>query len=83
MGDMEKKERFSVEATREINNPPPPTLPTTNPAIKKDDAKIPAAVYVAVWITLSSSIILFNKWILSSKGFRMLTAITPSQAKSS
>lgn len=72
MGDSEKKERFSVEATREVNDPPPPTLPKTSSVIKEDSHKLPAAFYVIVWISLSSSIILFNKWILSFKGFRLL-----------
>ena len=74
MNDPEKKERFSVEATREVTAQDPPTLPKTNAVnLEKHDSaahKIPAAVYVITWITLSSSIILFNKWILDTAKFR-------------
>ncbi|KAI9143658.1 triose-phosphate transporter family-domain-containing protein [Paraphysoderma sedebokerense] len=31
--------------------------------------KIHPAIYIAVWIAFSSSVILYNKWILSSKNF--------------
>lgn len=45
-------------------------LPTTNldvPVAATPRSKIPSAVYVIVWISLSSAVILFNKWILDPK----------------
>lgn len=74
MGDHEKKERFSVEAIREAPAVATPSLPVTNAVVEKPDSaanKIPAPVYVVTWIALSSSVILFNKWILDKKQFRV------------
>ena len=71
--DEEKKERFSVEATRDVEAPTVPMLPTANPAIEEQKSpayQLPAAVYVIIWISLSSSIIIFNKWILDTAKFR-------------
>ena len=71
--DEEKKERFSAEATRDVEAPTVPMLPTVNPAIEEQKSaayQLPAVVYVVVWITLSSSIIIFNKWILDTAKFR-------------
>ena len=71
--DGEKKERFSAETSRDVEAPTVPMLPTVNPAIedpKSPAYQLPAAVYVIIWISLSSSIILFNKWILDTAKFR-------------
>lgn len=35
---------------------------------------IPAAVYVAIWIFFSGSVILYNKWVLDTAGFRKCPA---------
>lgn len=78
--DEEKKERFSAEVTREIEAPTVPTLPTVNPAIEEQKSgayDLPAAVYVVIWISLSSSIIIFNKWILDTAKFRTQTPTSP------
>lgn len=69
----EKKERFSAETTRDVEAPTVPTLPTVNPAVEEQKSaayQLPAAAYVVVWISLSSSIIIFNKWILDTAKFR-------------
>ncbi|CZT04228.1 related to triose phosphate/3-phosphoglycerate/phosphate translocator [Rhynchosporium agropyri] len=67
----EEKVRISGEAPRTAAVS---ILPTVNPDAEKSAAPaasngIHPALYVAVWISLSSSVILFNKWILSTLGF--------------
>ncbi|KAJ5266988.1 sugar phosphate/phosphate translocator [Penicillium angulare] len=72
MSDNEKV-RTSGEVVREQ------TLPTVNPASEKQDAPKAAfhpAVYVSVWITLSSSVILFNKYLLDYANFRYPIILT-------
>lgn len=71
MGVDGEKERISAEITRSgAVSPSEPVLPVVNPAAiseKKPDppaSNIHPAFYVSVWIALSSSIIIFNKWIL-------------------
>ncbi|PBP18287.1 DUF250 domain membrane protein [Diplocarpon rosae] len=72
----EEKARISGEAARAAS----PILPTVNPTIVKSQSLesngIHPAFYVAVWISLSSSVILFNKWILSSLGFHYPILLT-------
>ncbi|KAE9972443.1 hypothetical protein EG328_004974 [Venturia inaequalis] len=66
----EEKVRSSGE--RERSDDSQDVLPTVNPAVAKSDpakSGVPAAVYIAVWIGLSSAVIIFNKWILSTKKF--------------
>ncbi|KAI9808975.1 MAG: hypothetical protein M1827_007097 [Pycnora praestabilis] len=78
---VEEKTRTSGEISRssEISAP---VLPTINPAVEKLDAPKPTlnpAFYVVAWIGLSSSVILFNKWILDPKagaGFRFPIILT-------
>lgn len=70
MDEKGEKERFSVEAVRDVEAPTVPMLPTVNPAVEEQKPtayQLPAFVYVVVWITLSSAIIIFNKKILSNK----------------
>jgi drug/metabolite transporter (DMT)-like permease len=67
----DEKARSSLDNARD---PAQPVLPTVNPSAEKSQPAsksngIHPAVYVAVWITLSSSVIVFNKWILSTKKF--------------
>lgn len=78
MGAEGEKDRISAEITRSgAVSPNEPILPVVNPAVANNEKKpdpaasnIHPAVYVATWITLSSSIIIFNKWILHDAGFR-------------
>lgn len=73
--DEEKKERFSAETTRDVEAPTVPMLPTTNPVVAEQKSavyQLPAAAYVVIWISLSSSIIIFNKWILDTAKFPKL-----------
>lgn len=77
MGVDGEKERMSAEITRSgAVSPSEPILPIVNPAAvseKRPDppaSNIHPAFYVSIWITLSSSIIIFNKWILDDRGFR-------------
>ncbi|KAJ5577655.1 sugar phosphate/phosphate translocator [Penicillium hispanicum] len=68
-----EKVRTSGEVVREQ------TLPTVNPASEKQEAPKAAlhpAVYVSVWITLSSSVILFNKHLLDYANFRFPIILT-------
>lgn len=56
---------------------PEPVLPTVNPGLEKPapaTSGMHPAVYIATWITMSSSVILFNKWILDTADFRMSCA---------
>ncbi|KAF2115529.1 triose-phosphate transporter family-domain-containing protein [Lophiotrema nucula] len=66
----DEKVRSSVEAARD---PAQPVLPTVNPNIEKpqpaQEAAFHPAVYIATWITLSSSVIVFNKYILDTAKF--------------
>ncbi|KAH6656644.1 triose-phosphate transporter [Truncatella angustata] len=65
----EEKTRISGEVTR----PEGTILPTVNPEAEKSQpakAGFHPSVYVATWISLSSSVILFNKWILSTLEFK-------------
>ncbi|CAK7234790.1 hypothetical protein SCUCBS95973_009052 [Sporothrix curviconia] len=76
----EEKMRTSGEGPREAgSSSSAPVLPTVNPDAEKSQAPksaIPAAAYVVAWITLSSSVILFNKWILSTLNFRFPVILT-------
>ncbi|OIW27387.1 TPT-domain-containing protein [Coniochaeta ligniaria NRRL 30616] len=74
---VEEKTRTSGESPREQTSGP--ILPTVNPEAEKvqpPKAAIPSFVYVIVWITLSSSVILFNKWILDTLNFRYPVILT-------
>ncbi|KAI1376151.1 TPT-domain-containing protein [Hypoxylon crocopeplum] len=73
----DEKSRTSGEVPRP--EPKGPILPTTNPEAEKPQppkATIHPALYVAVWISLSSSVILFNKWILDTLEFRYPVILT-------
>ncbi|KAH8820014.1 triose-phosphate transporter family-domain-containing protein [Xylogone sp. PMI_703] len=72
----EEKARVSAELSRPANAP---VLPTVNPAAEKQEPAKPAlhpAAYVVTWIALSSSVILYNKWILSTLGFHFPILLT-------
>ncbi|KAF4899304.1 putative sugar phosphate/phosphate translocator [Colletotrichum viniferum] len=72
----DEKTRVSGEVPRGENGS---ILPTTNPDLEKSQppkAAIHPAVYVIVWISLSSSVILFNKWILDTLNFRYPVILT-------
>ncbi|KAH0359201.1 DUF250 domain membrane protein, partial [Aureobasidium melanogenum] len=58
-----------------------PVLPVVNPALEKPappQSSIHPALYVIVWIAMSSSVIIFNKYILDEKklNFRFPTFLT-------
>ena len=75
MGVEGEKERVSAETTRSApTSPTEPILPIVNPTVASEKKapespsnKIHPAFYVTTWIALSSSIIIFNKWILDEK----------------
>ncbi|KAF2821662.1 TPT-domain-containing protein [Ophiobolus disseminans] len=72
----DEKMRSSVDAARD---PAQPVLPTVNPeALKqaKEPASFHPAVYIATWITLSSSTIVFNKYILHTAKFEFPIFLT-------
>ncbi|KAK7914005.1 hypothetical protein PG985_011708 [Apiospora marii] len=46
------------------------------PAEKKDGAGLHPALYIALWIALSSSVILFNKWVLATAKFNFPMFLT-------
>ncbi|KAL9586431.1 MAG: hypothetical protein Q9203_003863 [Teloschistes exilis] len=84
MGAEGEKERISAEITRSgAVSPSEPILPVVNPAVANIEKKpepsgsnIHPAVYVVTWISLSSSIIIFNKWILKDAGFHYPITLT-------
>lgn len=66
-----EKERLSGEVERQ--EPAVPVLPVHTQDAEKAagaSAGLHPAVYVAIWISLSSTVILFNKWILATADFR-------------
>ncbi|KAI6248110.1 putative sugar phosphate/phosphate translocator [Erysiphe necator] len=74
----EEKERLSGDGSRSST-----VLPIINPEVEKLQAQqdhnsnsLHPAIYVIVWISLSSSVILFNKWILSSLQFHYPILLT-------
>ncbi|KAF2746903.1 TPT-domain-containing protein [Sporormia fimetaria CBS 119925] len=74
----DEKIRSSLDAARD---PAAPVLPTVNPNIKEpqpqpEKKKLHPAVYISTWIALSSSVIVFNKWILSTKKFEFPIFLT-------
>lgn len=76
---MSEKERQSGEQER----PQDPVLPTTTQEAEKAQEQQKAssgglhpAVYVATWITLSSSVIIFNKYLLDTKKFAFPIVLT-------
>ncbi|KAG9534749.1 hypothetical protein KCU77_g4512, partial [Aureobasidium melanogenum] len=63
-----EKERTSGEVERPEQAEP--VLPVVNPALEKPappQSSIHPALYVIVWIAMSSSVIIFNKYILDEK----------------
>jgi len=78
MSEAEKsKVRLSGESPRVTE--PATTLPTVNVAVEKQEppkATFHPALYVISWITLSSSVILFNKWILHTLKFQYPIVLT-------
>ncbi|KAF1963314.1 TPT-domain-containing protein [Byssothecium circinans] len=73
----DEKTRSSVEAARD---PAQPVLPTVNPNVQKSQTKEAAsfhpAVYIATWISLSGSVIVFNKYILTTANFKFPIFLT-------
>jgi len=74
---MSDKERQSGEEKRVEE----PVLPVINPELEhKPEPPKPAtlhpAFYIATWIGFSSSVIIFNKWILDTAGFRYPIILT-------
>jgi len=72
----EEKDRASGDSPREATGA---ILPTVNPEAEKAQPAAPSlhpVFYVATWIGLSSSVILFNKWILSTLEFKYPVILT-------
>ncbi|KOS22216.1 putative sugar phosphate/phosphate translocator [Escovopsis weberi] len=73
----EEKSRVSGEVSRGDSSSP--VLPTVNPAADKPQASkfsLHPAFYVVTWIGFSSSVILFNKWLLDTLNFRYPVILT-------
>jgi hypothetical protein len=71
----EEKTRVSGEVSRSGGAP---VLPTVNPQAEKSQSAsggVHPAVYVAIWIACSSSVILFNKWLLDTLNFRTFSML--------
>jgi drug/metabolite transporter (DMT)-like permease len=71
----EEKVRSSGDS---IRDPAAPVLPTVNPNAEKSqpESSLHPAVYVVTWISLSSSVIVFNKWILHTANFQFPIFLT-------
>jgi hypothetical protein len=77
MSTNEEKQRLSDEIPR--NEASSSILPTVNPSSEKSEppkVQLPAAVYVTIWIAMSSAVILFNKWILYTMKFEFPILLT-------
>ncbi|KAK4939691.1 hypothetical protein LTR10_020081 [Elasticomyces elasticus] len=79
MADIEKKARLSGEQTRVAE--PATILPTTNVPLPSEKPAPPQpslhpAVYVVTWIGFSGGVILFNKWLLDTLGFKFPISLT-------
>ncbi|KAK3187597.1 hypothetical protein K4F52_003655 [Lecanicillium sp. MT-2017a] len=78
MAESEDKLRVSGETPR--GGAASPVLPTVNPnadaSSKAPGMSIPPAFYVIAWIGFSSSVILFNKWLLDTLNFRYPVILT-------
>lgn len=59
-------ERSSDDAERKLEAG---TAKASEPPTTSSGGGLPPAFYIALWITLSSSIIIFNKWILTTAKF--------------
>jgi hypothetical protein len=73
---QDEKVRSSVDAARDTSLP---VLPTVNPDAQKSAPEPPSfhpAVYIATWIALSSSTIVFNKYILDTAKFHFPIFLT-------
>ncbi|KAL2116701.1 hypothetical protein VTJ04DRAFT_8869 [Mycothermus thermophilus] len=71
----DEKTRISGEQYRDQK----PVLPTVNPDAQRPQPpkqSLHPAFYVSVWIALSSSVILYNKWILSERQFEFPVILT-------
>jgi hypothetical protein len=71
----DEKIRVSGETPRSTT----PVLPTVNPGLEKSKpagASIHPTFYVIAWIGFSSSVILFNKWLLDTLNFRYPVILT-------
>ncbi|PNP42844.1 hypothetical protein TGAM01_v201482 [Trichoderma gamsii] len=72
----EEKIRVSGDITRADSSP---VLPTVNPQVDKPapaKASLHPIFYVVTWIGFSSSVILFNKWLLDTLNFRYPVILT-------
>ncbi|TRX97352.1 hypothetical protein FHL15_001630 [Xylaria flabelliformis] len=75
----DEKSRVSGESPREAKGPLLPTSTSDAAVAEKTQPAKPTfhpALYVVTWISLSSSVILFNKWILDSLDFRYPVILT-------
>ncbi|KAK4498055.1 hypothetical protein PRZ48_010711 [Zasmidium cellare] len=70
---MSEKERQSGEQER--SSPQEPVLPVTEKP-EPPKASLHPAFYIATWISLSSSVIIFNKWILDTAKFHYPIVLT-------
>ncbi|KAM7208648.1 Triose-phosphate Transporter family domain containing protein [Naviculisporaceae sp. PSN 640] len=73
---VEDKDRASGDLPREQNGPVLPTVNPDVPATQSPQSAVHPAFYVILWISLSSSVILFNKWILSTLEFSYPVILT-------
>ncbi|KAI1112749.1 triose-phosphate transporter [Nemania sp. NC0429] len=75
----DEKSRISGDSPREAKGPLLPTSTADAATADKPSPPQPVfhpALYVVTWISLSSSVILFNKWILDSLDFRYPVILT-------
>ncbi|KAL2112324.1 hypothetical protein VUR80DRAFT_7898 [Thermomyces stellatus] len=77
---MDEKARVSGESPAPTGRNSP-LLPVANPGLDrrylpKAKPQLPAAFYVVSWISISSAIIIFNKWILHDRKFHYPIILT-------
>ncbi|EME41527.1 hypothetical protein DOTSEDRAFT_176726 [Dothistroma septosporum NZE10] len=67
------KERELESGSADPTAPPPPPPPSSKSDSKND---LHPAFYIALWISLSASVILFNKWVLHTAKFEFPLFLT-------
>ncbi|KIW23383.1 uncharacterized protein PV07_11589 [Cladophialophora immunda] len=79
MADVEKKARLSGEQTRVTEPSGPASSASILPTTEKPQPPKPSlhpSLYVITWIGFSGGVILFNKWLLDTLGFKFPITLT-------
>ena len=70
MGLSEKTEVMSPQPETPLLAPDKFSDPYDEQVLEARISRVPAFIFVGIWISLSISVIVFNKWILDNANFR-------------